>query len=181
MRAAALKGETLPPIDDLLVRAGGGRFERFDGRSIEKLKSLGFSMEELYRFVAPRRTLARRIQKNEALSLKENDGALRIMRVSANRVGLSKASFPSICWSRKRVRTLSKKNFIASIMESTPECISGAFPIMQIFPAAVGFWRRGDGIIKVIQWSIVRITPRPPCWKSLFISSRRTCRTATNC
>ena len=74
MRAAALKGETLPPIDELLVRAGGGRFERFDGRSIEKLKSLGFSMEELYRFVAPRRTLARRIQ--------ENDGALRIMRVS---------------------------------------------------------------------------------------------------
>lgn len=82
MRTAALKEESLPSIDELLVRAGGGRFERFDGRSIEKLKSLGFSMEELYRFVAPRRTLARRIQKNEALSLKENDGALRLMRVS---------------------------------------------------------------------------------------------------
>jgi putative toxin-antitoxin system antitoxin component (TIGR02293 family) len=79
-RATAAREGTVG-IGDLLARAGGGQIESFDGRSIQKLKSLGFSMDELYRIVAPRRTLARRIQNNEALTLRENDSAQRLVRV----------------------------------------------------------------------------------------------------
>jgi len=39
-------------------------------------------MDEIYRFVAPRRTLARRVEKGEPLTLAENDSAQRILRIS---------------------------------------------------------------------------------------------------
>ena len=51
-------------------------------RMLERLKERGFSMDEIYRFVAPRRTLARRIEKGEPLTLAENDSAQRILRIS---------------------------------------------------------------------------------------------------
>lgn len=54
---------------------------RFDARSVEQLKDRGFSMDEIYRFVAPRRTLARRIEKNEQLTLGETDAVQRILRI----------------------------------------------------------------------------------------------------
>jgi putative toxin-antitoxin system antitoxin component (TIGR02293 family) len=106
MSNARLKVNSSPSIDELLAKAGAGRVERFDGRSLERLKSLGFTMEELYRFVAPRRTLARRIQKNETLSLKENDSALRMIRITelGERVFGSKDKAQR--WLRKPCRAL---------------------------------------------------------------------------
>lgn len=49
---------------------------------IDHLRSLGFSSDELYRIVAPRRTLARRKEHGEPLSAAESDRALRLERVA---------------------------------------------------------------------------------------------------
>lgn len=49
---------------------------------IEELRSMGFSSDELYRIVAPRRTLARRKEHGEPLSPTESDRVLRLERVS---------------------------------------------------------------------------------------------------
>lgn len=70
------------PEEAMLLTAAGEALQRFDGRSVEQLKDRGFSMDEIYRFVAPRRTLARRIEKNEQLTLGETDAAQRILRIS---------------------------------------------------------------------------------------------------
>lgn len=55
---------------------------------LDALKKLGFSNDELYALVAPRRTLARRRDKGEMLSPVESDRVLRLERIveSANRV-----------------------------------------------------------------------------------------------
>ena len=50
-------------------------------RRCADLTKLGFSMDEIHRFVVPRRTLARRIAKGEPLTVAENDSALRLVRV----------------------------------------------------------------------------------------------------
>jgi putative toxin-antitoxin system antitoxin component (TIGR02293 family) len=48
---------------------------------IDTLNELGFSNDEIYRIVAPRRTLARRKEKNERLSVVESDRVLRLKSV----------------------------------------------------------------------------------------------------
>jgi putative toxin-antitoxin system antitoxin component (TIGR02293 family) len=48
---------------------------------LDTLNQLGFSNDEIYRIVAPRRTLARRREKNERLSVAETDRVLRMKRV----------------------------------------------------------------------------------------------------
>jgi putative toxin-antitoxin system antitoxin component (TIGR02293 family) len=69
------------PIRKRLEIASRGQLQAYDGANVSELTKLGFSMEELYRFVAPRRTLARRIANRETLTVSENDGALRVVRV----------------------------------------------------------------------------------------------------
>lgn len=49
---------------------------------IDDLKSRGFTSDELYRIVAPRRTLARRKERNENLTVAESDRVLRLERIS---------------------------------------------------------------------------------------------------
>jgi len=49
---------------------------------LDQLRQLGFSNDELYRIVAPRRTLARRRERNEPLSQAESDRALRLERIA---------------------------------------------------------------------------------------------------
>lgn len=49
---------------------------------IDHLQSLGFSADELFRIVAPRRTLSRRKEHHEQLSPAESDRALRLERIS---------------------------------------------------------------------------------------------------
>jgi putative toxin-antitoxin system antitoxin component (TIGR02293 family) len=74
--------KNLQPVDELIRIAGGGAVQQFDARSIDKLRDFGFSSDELYRFVAPRRTLARRLEKKEPLTVRENDNAQRIIHIS---------------------------------------------------------------------------------------------------
>ena len=49
---------------------------------IDRLRDLGFTNEEIYRIVAPRRTLARRKEKGERLSPTESDRVLRLERIA---------------------------------------------------------------------------------------------------
>ncbi|WP_202363313.1 antitoxin Xre-like helix-turn-helix domain-containing protein [Mesorhizobium sp. L-2-11] len=49
---------------------------------VDHLRSLGFSSEELYRIIAPCRTLARRKEHAEPLSPAESDRALRLERIA---------------------------------------------------------------------------------------------------
>jgi putative toxin-antitoxin system antitoxin component (TIGR02293 family) len=49
---------------------------------IEKLKERGFSNDEIYRIVAPRRTLARRKELQQDLTIAESGRVLRLERIS---------------------------------------------------------------------------------------------------
>jgi putative toxin-antitoxin system antitoxin component (TIGR02293 family) len=48
---------------------------------LDALTKHGFSNDEIYKIVAPRRTLARRKEKNERLTVAESDRVLRMKRV----------------------------------------------------------------------------------------------------
>lgn len=50
--------------------------------SVEALKARGFTSEELYAIVAPRRTLARRKENDERLTVAESDRVLRLERIA---------------------------------------------------------------------------------------------------
>lgn len=70
-------------------RGGFGEIEQLTGHkfplpyaSIDALKERGFSNDELYSIVAPRRTLARRKEQGETLTVAESDRVLRIQHVS---------------------------------------------------------------------------------------------------
>jgi putative toxin-antitoxin system antitoxin component (TIGR02293 family) len=58
-----------------------GRFQLAPD-SIDNLKALGFSNDEIYRIVAPRRTLARRRDLKQNLTTSESDRVLRLERIS---------------------------------------------------------------------------------------------------
>jgi len=68
-------------IAELLGRAAPERYARLDAHSVDKLRDFGFTMDEIYRFVAPRRTLARRAGNSEPLTVAESDSVRRVLRV----------------------------------------------------------------------------------------------------
>lgn len=49
---------------------------------VEDLRRTGFTLEEIYKIVSPRRTLARRKEQEETLSAAESDRALRLERIA---------------------------------------------------------------------------------------------------
>jgi putative toxin-antitoxin system antitoxin component (TIGR02293 family) len=76
--------------------------------SIDALKERGFTSEELYSIVAPRRTLARRKERGENLTIGESDRVLRIQHISdmANRIFGDHEKAHR--WLRKRSRVLNE-------------------------------------------------------------------------
>lgn len=68
-------------IQERLKIASRGQVRVYDGSSVFDLTQLGFSMDEIYRLVAPRRTLTRRIGSHQPLTVEENDSALRLVRI----------------------------------------------------------------------------------------------------
>lgn len=50
---------------------------------VEGLRQRGFSNDEIYKIVGPRRTLARRRERNETLTIAESDRVMRLERISA--------------------------------------------------------------------------------------------------
>jgi putative toxin-antitoxin system antitoxin component (TIGR02293 family) len=57
--------------------------ERLPLTSMESMSSHGMSDEEIYSFIVPRRTLAHRKTRHEALSHDESDRAVRIARITS--------------------------------------------------------------------------------------------------
>lgn len=55
---------------------------RFAPARLEKLKERGFSNDEVYKIVAPRRTLARRKELQQDLTVAESGRVLRLERIS---------------------------------------------------------------------------------------------------
>lgn len=76
--------------------------------SIDALKTRGFTSEELYAIVAPRRTLARRKERDEDLTVTESDRVLRLQRASelADRVFADHNKAQR--WLRKKSRVLNE-------------------------------------------------------------------------
>ncbi len=57
--------------------------KRLPASAVKALVRGGLSDSEIYRLVIPRRTLAHRISKHEALSQEESDRAVRLARITA--------------------------------------------------------------------------------------------------
>ena len=57
--------------------------KRLPSASIRNLLQGGFSSSEIYELIVPRRTLAHRVAKRQALSREESDKAVRVARVAA--------------------------------------------------------------------------------------------------
>jgi putative toxin-antitoxin system antitoxin component (TIGR02293 family) len=73
--------ETVAAQQPSLARETAVAFPLVHAGRIDRLKERGFSTEELHRIVAPRRTLARRVQTGQRLSPAEADRVLRLERV----------------------------------------------------------------------------------------------------
>ena len=99
------------PVDDVSINrrieiASDGRLPVYDGTTLPTLTALGFSMDEIYRFVAPRRTIARRIANRETLTVAENDSALRLVRVIDHADQVFGDREKALRWLRKPSRAL---------------------------------------------------------------------------
>lgn len=97
-----------PDIRTRLRIASHGQITLHDGHSLTSLLDLGFTMEEIHRFVVPRRTLARRIAKGEPLSIAENDSALRLVRIMALADRVFGNADKARRWLRKESRALDR-------------------------------------------------------------------------
>jgi putative toxin-antitoxin system antitoxin component (TIGR02293 family) len=56
---------------------------RLPTRALDTLRTAGYSDEEIYGFVVPRRTFSHRVARRERLSLEESDRIVRMLRVAA--------------------------------------------------------------------------------------------------
>lgn len=86
---------------------------------LEKLRERGFTNEEIYRIVAPRRTLARRKEREQNLTAAESDRVLRLQRISdmADRVFASHEKAQR--WLRKENRAFDGVRPIDLLMSET--------------------------------------------------------------
>jgi putative toxin-antitoxin system antitoxin component (TIGR02293 family) len=74
--------------------------------SVDALKERGFTSEELYAIVAPRRTLARRKESGENLTVAESDRVMRIRHISDMADRIFGDHEKAHRWLRKRSRVL---------------------------------------------------------------------------
>ncbi len=133
--------------------------------SIEKLKERGFTNDELYKIVAPRRTLARRKALKQNLTSAETDRVLRLERISnmADRVfrrsrkgaalvaqakpGTQRDTHRSVTIGDRRY-SRRRRTAIASTTAFSPRCACGAFPTSPIYPAGAAWPAQVAGIVK---------------------------------
>jgi putative toxin-antitoxin system antitoxin component (TIGR02293 family) len=76
--------------------------------SVDALKARGFTSEELYAIVAPRRTLARRKERGEDLTIGESDRVLRIQHISGMADRVFGDHEKAQRWLRERSRVLNE-------------------------------------------------------------------------
>jgi putative toxin-antitoxin system antitoxin component (TIGR02293 family) len=75
---------------------------------IEELRQRGFSNDEIYKIVGSRRTLARRKERDETLTIAESDRVLRLERISAMADRVFGNHEKAQRWLRKRSRVLNE-------------------------------------------------------------------------
>jgi putative toxin-antitoxin system antitoxin component (TIGR02293 family) len=73
---------------------------------LDDLTKHGFSKDEIYKIIAPRRTLARRKEKNERLSVVEADRVMRLKSIVAEAERVFANSDKAHRWLRKPCRAL---------------------------------------------------------------------------
>lgn len=87
--------------------------------SIAALRERGFSNEEIYAIVAPRRTLARRLAGKEQLSVAESDRVLRLERISEQADRVFGNHEKAQRWLRKESRALDNARPIELLRSET--------------------------------------------------------------
>ncbi|CCV06175.1 conserved hypothetical protein [Mesorhizobium metallidurans STM 2683] len=75
---------------------------------VEGLRQIGFSNDEIFQIVGPRRTLARRKERNETLTIAESDRVVRLERISAMADRVFGNHEKAQRWLRKRSRVLNE-------------------------------------------------------------------------
>jgi putative toxin-antitoxin system antitoxin component (TIGR02293 family) len=102
--------ENTRPVDlaDIVRREIGkaSSGERAEFEILDDLLSHGFSRDELFDLVVPRRTFARRKQANDKLSAEESDRAVRLARLTAMAERIFGEAEKAHRWLRKPSRTL---------------------------------------------------------------------------
>jgi putative toxin-antitoxin system antitoxin component (TIGR02293 family) len=73
---------------------------------VEELRQRGFSNDEIYKIVGSRRTLARRKERNENLTVSESDRVLRLERISTMADRVFGNHEKAQRWLRKRSKVL---------------------------------------------------------------------------
>ena len=79
---------------------------RLDAAALAELSLHGFSDEEIFALVVPKRTLARRKAANEPLTVEETDKALRLERIAVQAERVFGAPEKAQRWLRKAKREL---------------------------------------------------------------------------
>ena len=105
--SAAPEPPAYPPLDDLARAAEANvPFARAKPEALASLLRCGYSDEEIWRLVVPRRTLARRHAANEPLTVEETDKALRLERIAAHAERVFGDPAKAHRWLRKPKRAL---------------------------------------------------------------------------
>jgi putative toxin-antitoxin system antitoxin component (TIGR02293 family) len=79
---------------------------RLDPQALADLSRRGYSEEEIFALVVPKRTLARRKAGNERLTVEETDKALRLERIAVQAERVFGAPEKAHRWMRKAKREL---------------------------------------------------------------------------
>jgi putative toxin-antitoxin system antitoxin component (TIGR02293 family) len=93
-------------IESRLQTASHGLAKVYNGSTISDLTKFGLTMVEIYRFVAPRRTLARSVSKGEPLTVEENDNALRVVRIFEMAAQVFGEAAKALSWLRSPNRSM---------------------------------------------------------------------------
>ena len=108
--SAAPEPPVYTPLDDLAQAAEANLpFARAKPEALVSLSRRGYSDEEIWRLVVPRRTLARRHAANEPLTIEETDKALRLERVASLAERVFGDPIKAHRWMRKPKRALDEE------------------------------------------------------------------------
>ncbi|UVK37522.1 DUF2384 domain-containing protein [Mesorhizobium sp. AR10] len=108
VRKSASKEKAERVQADVIVRdAATGQF-LVSFTKVEELRHRGFSNDEIYKIVGSRRTLARRKERSEKLTVSESDRVLRLERISTMADRVFGDHEKAQRWLRKRSRVLNE-------------------------------------------------------------------------
>jgi putative toxin-antitoxin system antitoxin component (TIGR02293 family) len=98
----------IPPGSAVVARStwGRARLRRLPPPALRSLEAQGYSQDEIFALVVPRRTYARRVKRREPLTVEETDRAVRLARVAELAVRIFGDKAKAHRWLRKPKRTL---------------------------------------------------------------------------